>query len=205
MRRRADTGPEGLAPYSALLRAGFGQPVCLHTAGALLPHHFTLTHLIGGRYVSVPLSVGSPRLGVTQRPALWSSDFPQPPRRRPRTLGPLRHHCSTLTTDLCRATGLLWILLVAAGRSRPLLGISHAPAPRSISADAEPAPMKDDTARTMVEGGCSIHRYVLPYAPDALDLGVVPILSASPGSPEHGLARNAEQVVRSALPNRGSG
>jgi len=36
--------PQGLAPYSALLRAGFGQPVCLHTAGALLPHHFTLAH-----------------------------------------------------------------------------------------------------------------------------------------------------------------
>ncbi len=33
----------------------------------------------GRRCVSVPLSVGSPRLGVTQRPALWSSDFPQPP------------------------------------------------------------------------------------------------------------------------------
>jgi len=33
----------------------------------------------GGRCVSVPLSVGSPRLGVTQRPALRSSDFPQPP------------------------------------------------------------------------------------------------------------------------------
>jgi len=71
--------PKGLAPYSALLRAGFGQPVCHHTAGALLPHHFTLAHLAAGGVVSVPLSVGSPRLGVTQRPALWSSDFPQPP------------------------------------------------------------------------------------------------------------------------------
>ena len=29
-----------------------------------------------GRYVSVPLSVGSPRLGVTQRAARWSSDLP---------------------------------------------------------------------------------------------------------------------------------
>ncbi len=28
--------------------------------------------------VSVPLSVASPRLGVTQRPALWSPDFPRP-------------------------------------------------------------------------------------------------------------------------------
>ncbi len=30
-----------------------------------------------GGIVSVPLSVGSLRLGVTQRPALWSSDFPR--------------------------------------------------------------------------------------------------------------------------------
>src|SRR5918911_4938567 len=29
------------------------------------------------RYVSVALSVGLPRLGVTQHPALWSSDFPR--------------------------------------------------------------------------------------------------------------------------------
>jgi hypothetical protein len=33
---------------------------------------------IGGLF-SVALSVGSPRLGVTQQPALWSSDFPQAP------------------------------------------------------------------------------------------------------------------------------
>ena len=31
------------------------------------------------RYVSVALSIGLPRLGVTQHPARWSSDFP--PRR----------------------------------------------------------------------------------------------------------------------------
>ena len=31
----------------ALLRVGFARPVCFHTAGALLPHHFTLT-LAGG-------------------------------------------------------------------------------------------------------------------------------------------------------------
>jgi hypothetical protein len=47
--------------------------LCLDTSGAL-------THpcmpAIGG-LLSVVLSVGSPRLGVTQQPALWSSDFPQ--------------------------------------------------------------------------------------------------------------------------------
>jgi hypothetical protein len=42
------------------------------------------------RYVSVALSCGSPRLGVTQHPALWSSDFPQaglPARGHPARLG----------------------------------------------------------------------------------------------------------------------
>ena len=85
----------GLTPYSALLRAGFGQPVCRHTAGALLPHHFTLALLrqgYAGRCVSVPLSVGSPRLGVTQPPALPSSHFP-PPLARERTPGTLRSYC----------------------------------------------------------------------------------------------------------------
>jgi hypothetical protein len=37
---------------------------------------------IGG-LLSVALSVGSPRLGVTQQPALWSSDFPQAPIDEP--------------------------------------------------------------------------------------------------------------------------
>jgi len=40
-RRRS---PQGLAPYLALLRAGFGQPVCHYIARALSPHHFTLVH-----------------------------------------------------------------------------------------------------------------------------------------------------------------
>ena len=49
-------------------------------AGGLLHHRFTLAcasgEAIGGLF-SVALSVGSPRLGVTQHPALWSPDFPQ--------------------------------------------------------------------------------------------------------------------------------
>jgi hypothetical protein len=60
MQRRANAGPEGLTPYLALLRAGFGQPMCLHThrrvfghaTGALLPHHFTLARLaVGGMFL----------------------------------------------------------------------------------------------------------------------------------------------------------
>ncbi len=82
--RLAPTASSELAPYLALLRAGFSEPVCHQTAGALLPHLFTLTPPRPARgarqsgLVSVPLSVGSPRLGVTQRPALWSPDFPRP-------------------------------------------------------------------------------------------------------------------------------
>jgi hypothetical protein len=56
-------------------------------AGALLPHRFTLAcagpPAIGG-LLSVALSCGSPRLGVTQHPALWSPDVPRtgPPLSR---------------------------------------------------------------------------------------------------------------------------
>ena len=68
----------GLAP-GGVYRAG---PVA-GTAGALLPHRFTLARSarcrapVGG-LLSVALSVGSRPLGITQHPALWSSDFPRP-------------------------------------------------------------------------------------------------------------------------------
>ena len=47
--------------------------------GALLPHRFTLTAPCGpfGGLLSVALSVGSRRPGVTWHPALWSPDFPR--------------------------------------------------------------------------------------------------------------------------------
>ena len=54
-----------------------------HNAGALLPHRFTLTcatpggAAIGGLF-SVALSCRSPRLAVSQHPALWSPDLPRP-------------------------------------------------------------------------------------------------------------------------------
>jgi len=35
---------DGGGTYLALLRVGFAKPTCHHAAGALLPHHFTLTH-----------------------------------------------------------------------------------------------------------------------------------------------------------------
>jgi hypothetical protein len=70
-----------VSSYLALLHVGFAQPTGHPAAGELLPHHFTLTPMsqTSGRCVSVALSVGLPRLGVTQHAARWSSDFP--PRR----------------------------------------------------------------------------------------------------------------------------
>ena len=51
-------------------------------AGELLPHRFTLTSASaasrGRRSVLCGTFRGSPRLGVTQHPALWSPDFPRP-------------------------------------------------------------------------------------------------------------------------------
>ncbi len=69
--------------------SGWGFPChdCCQSRGALLPHHFTLTHCpylfqtslkrgtVGGIF-SVALSVGSHLPGVTWHPALWSPDFP---------------------------------------------------------------------------------------------------------------------------------
>ena len=70
-----------MEPYLVLLRVGFAVPVCYQTRGALLPHRFTLTthptyvRPFGG-LLSVALSVGSRRPGVTWHSALWSPDFP---------------------------------------------------------------------------------------------------------------------------------
>ena len=67
------------------------------SAGALLPHPFTLTpRLARGGLLSVALSRGSLRVAVSNHRALWSPDFPRPPasphaRRfgRPRSPGRL--------------------------------------------------------------------------------------------------------------------
>lgn len=68
--------PQAL-PYLVLLRAGFSWlPV---SPPAPVSSYLTLSPLpwaYHGGLVSVALSVGSPPLGITQRPALWSPDFP---------------------------------------------------------------------------------------------------------------------------------
>ncbi len=55
-------------------------------AGVLLPHRFTLT--LAGTLISVALSVGLPRLAVSQHRALWSTDFPHPNQSRGATIQP---------------------------------------------------------------------------------------------------------------------
>ncbi len=89
-----EAGPEGPAAYLglggqlrrpclALHLVGFAWPPCRHGAGALLPHHFTLTGrgLTCGprrrRCISVALSRGFPRVGVTDHHALRCPDFPR--------------------------------------------------------------------------------------------------------------------------------
>src|SRR5437879_4135491 len=76
--RRAASSPS----YLVLLRTRFAWPAGRPAAGRLVPHHFTLTDIgppetiAASGVISVALSFGSPRLGVAQRPALWSPDFP---------------------------------------------------------------------------------------------------------------------------------
>src|SRR6185295_4494102 len=79
----------GLAP-GGVYRAA---PVT-RRAGGLLHHRFTLTGratrgLRTGGLFSVALSRGSPRVGVTHHPALWSPDFPRRAADRP-TRPPVR-------------------------------------------------------------------------------------------------------------------
>jgi hypothetical protein len=71
----------GLAPGGACLAT-----TVTRRAGELLPHRFTLTHAAprdaGGRSALCCAFRVSPRLGVTQHPALWSPDFPHAHRER---------------------------------------------------------------------------------------------------------------------------
>ena len=64
-------------------------------SGGLLPHRFTLTPHKAGRFAFCGAVRGSPLLGVTQRSALWSPDFP------PRALRPAATVCPTPTCCIC--------------------------------------------------------------------------------------------------------
>src|SRR6202167_3070418 len=66
-RSRFDLAPGGVSLAAAV--------TC--SAGGLLHRRFTLTPLARGGLFSVALSRGSPRVGVTDHPALWSPDLPR--------------------------------------------------------------------------------------------------------------------------------
>lgn len=56
---------------------GFTEPTSHLAAGALLPHRFILTACAAVCFLW-HYSLRSPSLAVSQHPALWSPDFPQP-------------------------------------------------------------------------------------------------------------------------------
>ena len=66
-------------PYLALLQAGFTMPCLLPATRCALTAPFHPYPATGpGGILSVALSVGSRRPGITWHPALWSPDFPLP-------------------------------------------------------------------------------------------------------------------------------
>jgi hypothetical protein len=77
-RSLSDLAPSEVYPASPITRA----------PGGLLHHRFTLTAdpKAGGGLLSVALSRGSLRVGVTHRPALWCPDVPRHPAAFRRTL-----------------------------------------------------------------------------------------------------------------------
>ena len=129
---------------SAASRLGPGEPCGLRTISPL-PRV--------GRYVSVALSVGLPRLAFRERPALWSPDFPHPGPDRAsgsgvgtRPPGPLSqwqytHHTampSTAAADVAPLACLAGSPYVILGRSTGLAS-AWAPAWRLFMAPAAPA------------------------------------------------------------------
>jgi hypothetical protein len=86
------------ASLLTLLRVGFTEPP--GSLRALVVSYTTVSPLpldeSGGGLFSVALSRGSPRVGVTDHPALWSPDLPRrrlEPRRAPRPPGQLARCC----------------------------------------------------------------------------------------------------------------
>ena len=58
---------------------GFTKPCCCQHAGSLLHYRFSFSLYANAQvrvFFSAALSVGSPRLAVSQHPALWRPDFP---------------------------------------------------------------------------------------------------------------------------------
>ena len=83
------TGRAPIVPCSALHQVGFARRRVTTAGRELLPPDFTLAPVSPpGRYVSVALSVGLPRLGVTQHPCLVELGLSSPRLREERPSGP---------------------------------------------------------------------------------------------------------------------
>lgn len=108
-----------LAPDGVCL----AEPVT-RSAGGLLHHRCTLVQRPFSRRTTCFLlhcAVGSPRLGVTQHRALWSSDFPPVPPGDARLPGLLGHHHHCSTRELAGQTYSFVPFLALARHSPPHL------------------------------------------------------------------------------------
>jgi hypothetical protein len=98
-------------PCLALLRVGFTMPSLLPATRWSLtpPFHPCLCFAVArgaiGGLLSAALSSALRRPGVTRHPALWSSDFPRPPRGRPR-LALASRSCQTALSRAVRPGGV---------------------------------------------------------------------------------------------------
>ncbi len=84
--RELRAGHPQTLPYLVLLRVGFSKPAM--SPLPLVSSYLTFSPLpwtYHGGLVSEALSLGLPPLGITQHPALWSSDFPPAAERRRRS------------------------------------------------------------------------------------------------------------------------
>ena len=165
--RFAWRGGQPLRSYSALHRMGFTVPApspgtAVGSYPTVSPLPATSVNSSAGGLLSAALSVGLPRLGVTQHPALWCSDFPHPEcahsasgtlteRDHPARLIPtyrsdryfLLPYCDTSTVftahnpiDPPRLDEELWRQLPVAASAGSLLDLDHGDSTLHHPADA---------------------------------------------------------------------
>jgi len=87
--RELRAGHPQTLPYLVLLQVGFSKPAM--SPLPLVSSYLTFSPLpwtYHGGLVSEALSLGLPPLGITQHPALWSSDFPPAAQRPPAIIWP---------------------------------------------------------------------------------------------------------------------
>jgi hypothetical protein len=101
----ACAGARGL-PLGLALGGVYPAVSVTRDAGGLLHHRFTLTpalvkHTGRGGLFSVALSRGSPRVAVSNHPALWSPDFPRTGSPRPRPPCRLVRPTTWMRTPCC--------------------------------------------------------------------------------------------------------